>query len=420
MLLDRGEQGRGVADLRDHLVPAVGQQARPGPRAAGRCPRRSRRARDHRLDARARAGPTVDDEGAAVGAEPVGEPRQPAAGCARRAPPTPSSATTRRIAPSCRAASMRIDDGRSVLDRVGDRLAGDEVGGRLDRARAAARASPRRRRGWGRARELARAAARPSSRLEGRRPAAIVRRSAMARPTSSTASSSAGSSTRADSGSDRWMRRRRMPSPTRRCWAPSWRSRSSRRRSVVAGLDDARARDLHRGELTPQLELQPRQLDRQRRRGEHRAHEVRAVQQLRIVAQHGDLLAVAQHRRRRRAGRVGGAAPRELDQLGALRQAQRERGRRVVEGLAQDGADALRPRSRPSRTASSNARRRRTPSKRARAKRRSTSSWMRAAERAEGERHGRRRRRRDPRRAAARQHAEPERDADPGAGRGRP
>ena len=77
-----------------------------------------------------------------------------------------------------------------------------------------------------------RAAARPSSRRVGRMPAASCRRSVIVAPISSTAASIAGDRGRAASGRDIWRRRSRTPRETRRCCAPSCRSRSSLRRSA--------------------------------------------------------------------------------------------------------------------------------------------------------------------------------------------
>ena len=163
------------------------------------------------------------------------------------------------------------------------------------------------------------------------------------------------------------MRRSRMPRPTRRCWAPSWRSRSSRRRSSCRPGRCAGAK-LDLGELTAQLDCS-RASSIVTAAPRARAHEVRAVQQLGVVGEHRDLLPVAHHRRRRARARDGRPVVERL-RLVALRQAQRERRRGSSRAPRRTSPT---PSGRARRARSSNSRSCCTASKRARAKRRSTS-----------------------------------------------
>ena len=54
----------------------------------------------------------------------------------------------------------------------------------------------------------------------------------------------------------------------------------------VARLDDPRAGRLDLGELVADLDAQPRDLDRERGRGEDVAEQIRLLQQPRVVKQH--------------------------------------------------------------------------------------------------------------------------------------
>ena len=54
----------------------------------------------------------------------------------------------------------------------------------------------------------------------------------------------------------------------------------------VPGLGDPRARGLDLGELQPQLDAQPRELDRDRGRVDHRAQQVGPLGELRVVQEH--------------------------------------------------------------------------------------------------------------------------------------
>ena len=92
---------------------------------------------------------------------------------------------------------------------------------------------------------------------------------------------------------------RRLASPscsesaTRRCWAPSCRSRSRRRRSNIDDLHQPRARGLQLVEARAQLGLQALVLQRQRGRGGHRAHEPGLVGQRGVVDDRADADALA-------------------------------------------------------------------------------------------------------------------------------
>ena len=228
-----GLERRGVARRGDHLVAGVLEQPRPAPRGTGRSPRRSRCARQHRLDRACRArGAARRAARRPRAATRSASPASPEPG-ASVAPPRPSSRDpdlqpARRRAATCSA--MRV--GVGVLDGVGHRLARDVVGGRrdvvgqrlgvdvqLDRQRdgcGQVDAAP----GRGRRRGCS-AAARARSGAARRRRCRARRRPGRAARSTSTVPSPRW----------RWASRSAMPSETSRCWAPSCRSRSSRRRS---------------------------------------------------------------------------------------------------------------------------------------------------------------------------------------------
>ena len=166
------------------------------------------------------------------------------------------------VAPHAHVGARRV----GVLRDVRQRLAGDEVGRELDRLRQAA----------------GRLAGRPSSARRARRERARGRR---ARPCSSTAGWMPRASSRSSSSERRELLARGgderlggRSSPTRfcsrrscsaiatsRCCAPSWRLRSSRRRSA-SPASTIRSRDA-RSSAQPGLRLgvQPGVLDRHRR-----------------------------------------------------------------------------------------------------------------------------------------------------------
>jgi hypothetical protein len=62
---------------------------------------------------------------------------------------------------------------------------------------------------------------------------------------------------------------------------------------LVAGLDDSRARRVDLGELQPHLDPQPGDLDRERRRREHAVEQRPPLEQLRVVEEHTGAYAVA-------------------------------------------------------------------------------------------------------------------------------
>ena len=135
-----------------------------------------------------------------------------------------------------------------VLDDVGQRLGDDEVGARLDlrreplapgrRRRPGGRAAPRTRRRRPAARRASgprggcRAPARAARHRRARRARAPRRRSASAAPGRRASARCASLSVTIVC--------------TSRCWAPSWRSRTTRRRASSPAVEHARAR---RGEL---------------------------------------------------------------------------------------------------------------------------------------------------------------------------
>ena len=164
------------------------------------------------------------------GGHPVDQPGEPGAGSRRRA--APAVVAHPHPQPPVAARHVHADDLRvGVLDRVRHRLARHVVRRRREgvgqRIRADVELHGQRHRGREPAQRRAAARRRGCS---GRSPCAICRSSATAVASSATAWSStpftsAPSRCRCASRSD-------IPSDTSRCWAPSCRSRSSRRRSA--------------------------------------------------------------------------------------------------------------------------------------------------------------------------------------------
>ena len=167
--------------------------ARRAPRAAARCPRRSRRARQLHGDPRARAGRALERERAALGGDAVGHPREPAAR-RRRGAADPVVGDDEPQDAVARASVCTVTrDGERVLDRVGERLAGDEVRDRLDLRRRAVAASPRARPAPPRRARGPRAPrSGPRRAAAGARPRRSSAGRAIVAATSSTAASSAG------------------------------------------------------------------------------------------------------------------------------------------------------------------------------------------------------------------------------------
>ena len=196
-------------------------------------------------------------------------------------------------------ASRRTVDARvrrvCVLGHVGQRLGDDEVGRGLDRDRQPllelrSRARPGSARGWP---ATPAAASRPRwLKTAGWIPAARSRSS----PTAACALANAlSSSSREPAGSESKRSRASCSSiisATSRCWAPSWRSRPSRRRSA-SPASTSRAREApQRLEPRSQLDLQPRVLDRQRRRSRRLGHELGRLGQHGGVQERADATAL--------------------------------------------------------------------------------------------------------------------------------
>ena len=181
VLADEREQRVGVAGPADDLVPGVLEQPGEALRAAARCPRRSRRARQLHRDPRSRAGRAVDGQRPALRGDPVEHPRQPASR------PTAPRRRRRRRRPAGAARRRRARPRRT---RVGDACLTALVSASQATKYAAASTSGGARSALAststgtpapRARSVS-AAASPSSSRGGRTPAAIVRRSAIAPP----------------------------------------------------------------------------------------------------------------------------------------------------------------------------------------------------------------------------------------------
>ena len=215
--------------------------AAPGRRAAAPGPRRSGRARQLRDHVVPRPGSLASRSRPPSAATRSDSPRSPG--------PFDGLGTADAVVadrhhrcPSRRATCT--DDTRcaaGVLHGIRQRLAGDEVRGRLDvvgEAFAAELTSM----GTGvRSASAASAAPRPWSRAAGRTPLASSLRSTMASLDLVDGVLDGGAG-RARRPSPRWTCRRASPMPSSRCWAPSCRSRSSRRRSAYPAAT-MRARD---------------------------------------------------------------------------------------------------------------------------------------------------------------------------------
>ena len=199
------------------------------------------------------------------GGDPVLEAAQP--GARRRVRPAARRRrrSRRRSWPSRRpsaAPSTRVAP--RVLGHVGQRLGDDEVGGRLDGRRQPPVERVSTSTGTGERSASDSSAATETSLGEDRRVQSLA--SSRSSPIAACASAlAASSSARVRRIGVRPSRRRAAPavrSETRRCCAPSWRSRSIRRRSVVLRLDDAGPRCADLLELGADLGLEPLVLDR--------------------------------------------------------------------------------------------------------------------------------------------------------------
>ena len=140
----------------------------------------------------------------------------------------------------------------------------------------------------------------------------MPRASSRSSPSASVSSCwAASSSSFARSGSSwtlPWASRRVSESATSRCWAPSCRLRSSRRRSSRAGLDDPRARGAQLLDAGAQLGLQALVLHRQAGGGGHRAQQLGVLAQRQVVHDGADAAALELDRGPRAARVVARAA----------------------------------------------------------------------------------------------------------------
>ena len=337
--------------------------------------------------------------------------RMPASPEPRRttAPPTPSSATRHeQRAVLARPPARATRDGERVLDRVRERLAGDEVGGRLDaRGDALAGRLDVDRDGSARARgRAARRRARRRAAPAGRRRRSGAGRRSPRRPRRRSGRARArGSAPRA--AAERWSRRScdaERDEPLLRAVVQVALEPAA---LLVAGLDDPRARRLDLGELQPHLDAQPRDLDRERGRGEDAVEQVAAARAARVVEQHGGA-----RRRRARISRRARPSSRQA-RRGARRSrrrtprlaAARRRARRAGRGAPRRATGRSPPARRGRRAPRP---RRRAPAARPRTARGEApvdESLDPRAQRPERERHGERR-------AAATTHVEPPPDDD--------
>ena len=206
-----------------------------------------------------------------------GRPSPPAR-CPRPAPRRrPRRRPRRGVGSRASAGLHRHARRRAVLDRVGERLAGDVVGDGLDlRRRAIALASSSTGTAAARARSSS-AAVRPSSSRGGRRPAAIVRRSPIVAATSSTAASNAGREDLRLSGQRALQPAQHDPERHEPLLRAVVQVALEPPALLVAGLRDPRARRLDLGELEAQLDPQAAELHRHRRGVEHRRAARRAA-----------------------------------------------------------------------------------------------------------------------------------------------
>ena len=237
-----------------------------------------------------------------------------------------------------------------MLDGVHERLSRNEIRRGLDPWLEPALGRRRRAPSRLRARRSSRSAGpRPRSRPIGRIP-----------PASSRSSSIAWPRPRRRPAIDRALAvelelQVRSPSPiaTRRCWAPSCRSRANRRRFSSAAVD-APPRCLYLEQVSPQLNLKCRDLDRQPGRADRAVQQVGPLGQRRVVDDRREREAAAAH---------GRAHPRRgiraLDARGPSRRPRRRRrggsaarapGRRAPRAsIAPVASGAARPARRSSR-----------------------------------------------------------------------
>ena len=186
--------------------------------------------------------------------------------------------------------------GLGVLGHVGERLGHHVVRGQLHRLGqplagqgGRARPAPARAGPASRARCRARGRSAPRGGCRGPARAAPPARRRAPRPRRRSSASAASGSSRSLS---RAMRRF-SAIDTRRCWAPSWRSRSSRRRSS-SPIRSMRSREARSSPTLARSSASRRSFfERQRRGGAHRAHVVAGVAQRGVVDDGGHALALA-------------------------------------------------------------------------------------------------------------------------------
>jgi hypothetical protein len=213
--------------------------ARQGSWRAGilRCLLAGRTTLDREVDLESGAlpGGAVDRDGPPEGLDPVGEPDEAGTPPGRSA--TDAVVTDRQLEAVVAGLDPDVDDRRvGVLGGVGQRLGDDVVGRHLDRLSQPCRDLHL---------QLDRDGGAAGQRLERRREAAfgqdgrvdaarqlpqVLQRPVRPSATLASCALSSGSS----GGTAAWAARRSSTSDTSRCWVPSWRSRSIRRRAWSA------------------------------------------------------------------------------------------------------------------------------------------------------------------------------------------
>ena len=177
------------------------------------------------------------------------------------------------------------------------------------------------------------AGSRPCSSAAGWIPRASSRSSASDMASSALAPATSCSAAPGSSRMRRWISESCRANVTSRCWAPSWRSRSMRRRSVSAAVTRRCAGGLELGEPRVGLRLQQPVLQCDRRRPADGLDQLGVVVERPVVHERGDRHAVARHPRHRSAGRRLGEFDRravDVDES-AVRDGVGDRERRVVQ-----------------------------------------------------------------------------------------
>ena len=190
-----------------------------------------------------------------------------------------------------------------MLGDVGERFGGDEVRGGLDGGGRRRRVDEVDRDGRRRA-SAASAAARPRSvRMAGWMPRASSRSSASAAASFGVGlERGARRAARASVGELRSRELEREPDPEQALLGAVVEVALEPAAFGVAGLDDARARGAHLGELGAQLGLEARVLERERGGGADRVDEPGVVEQRGVVDERGEPVALVLEHRDRAAG----------------------------------------------------------------------------------------------------------------------